>query len=180
MIPSRRWRLVLVILLAWLLAACENFVNSPGGKTVFQPPTLAAADAAISTQPPPSSVERATPTQTCTNQLNYIEDLSIPDGSPFPPGASLDKRWKVENSGTCNWDGRYRLQLTAGPALNAQAEQALYPARAGSQAEIRIEFKAPQEPGVYRSAWQAFDPSGQPFGDPVFIEIDVVQPTAYP
>ncbi len=28
--------------------------------------------------------------------------------------------------------------------------------------------------GTYRSAWQAYDPDGLPFGDPFFIEIEVV------
>jgi hypothetical protein len=30
---------------------------------------------------------------------------------------------------------------------------------------------APAEQGAYRSAWQAFDPQGQPFGDPIFVDI---------
>jgi hypothetical protein len=105
--------------------------------------------------------------------LRYIEDLSIPDGSQVSSGERLDKRWSVENNGSCNWDQSYRLKLIAGPALGASAEQALYPARSGSQATIRIIFTAPTEPGVYRSAWQAYNPDGQPFGDPVFIEVQV-------
>jgi hypothetical protein len=52
-------------------------------------------------------------------------------------------------------------------------EQALYPARSGTQVELRIVFTAPNEPGIYRSAWQAHDPEGQPFGDQFFIEIVV-------
>jgi hypothetical protein len=105
--------------------------------------------------------------------LRYIEDVSIPDGSQVTSGESLDKRWNVENNGTCNWDKGYNLKLIAGPELGAPSEQALYPARSGSQATIRILFTAPTEPGVYRSAWQAYNPDGRPFGDPVFIEIQV-------
>lgn len=87
--------------------------------------------------------------------------------------STLDKRWEVENSGSCNWDKNYRLRLIAGPDLNAQKEQALFPARNGTQAVIRVVFKAPKEPGAYRSAWQAFNPGGEPFGDPIFIDIVV-------
>jgi hypothetical protein len=50
-------------------------------------------------------------------------------------------------------------------------EQALYPARSGSEVALRIVFSAPQEPGYYQSAWQAFDPKDVPFGDPFYIEI---------
>jgi hypothetical protein len=54
-------------------------------------------------------------------------------------------------------------------------EQALFPARAGTEFEVRMQFTAPQEPGTYRSAWQAFDAQDQAFGDPFFIEVVVSQ-----
>jgi hypothetical protein len=91
------------------------------------------------------------------------------------PGESLDKRWRVENAGGCNWDDRYGIQLIGGPDLGAQAEQSLYPARSGSEAVIRIFFTAPDEPGTYSSAWQARDPEGNLFGDPFFIEVVVLE-----
>jgi hypothetical protein len=102
-----------------------------------------------------------------------LEDLTVPDGSLVTPGSTLDKRWRVENSGTCNWDEKYRLKLVSGLEMGAQTEQALYPARSGTQAVLRIIFTAPEEPGPYRSAWQAYDPHGEPFGDPIFIEVIV-------
>jgi hypothetical protein len=37
-------------------------------------------------------------------------------------------------------------------------------------------FTAPQEPGIYRSAWQAADPQGNLYGDLIFIEINVISP----
>jgi methionine-rich copper-binding protein CopC len=52
-------------------------------------------------------------------------------------------------------------------------EQPLYPARAGTQATLRIVFTAPTEPGTYQSTWQAVDPDGNLFGDTVFMEIVV-------
>ena len=76
------------------------------------------------------------------------------------------------NSGTCDWDSRYRLKLMDGSAMEA-AEQALYPARAGAQATLRILFTAPSDTGTYKSTWQAFGPGGDVFGDPVYIQIIV-------
>ena len=83
---------------------------------------------------------------------------------------------EVENNGNCNWSQGYRVRLIAGPELGAQKEQALFPARSGTRTAIRIVFKAPKEPGTYRSAWQAITPQGEPFGDPFFIEIKVEAP----
>jgi hypothetical protein len=79
----------------------------------------------------------------------------------------------VENSGSCNWDERYHLKLTDGADLGAAHDQALYPARGGTKAVIRILFTAPSQPGTYRSSWQAYSPDGKAFGDPIFIEIIV-------
>jgi len=178
----------LMILLA--ISGCNFIIESASQSTkapnLYLPPTLAnpALSSGIqnATNLPPvtNSPPTSTPLPNCTDNLVYIEDLTIPDGSVVNPGELLDKQWKVENAGTCNWDARYRLQLIAGPALNAPNQQALYPARSGSMATIRIVFTAPPETGRYRSAWQAFNPQGEPFGDPIFIEFVVEIPTPTP
>jgi hypothetical protein len=99
--------------------------------------------------------------------------VTIPDYTVVAPGSSLDKQWLVQNSGSCNWDSRYRLRLISGDPLGASPEQALYPARAGMQATLRILFTAPQETGEYVSEWQAFDPNEIPFGESFVIKIIV-------
>lgn len=117
----------------------------------------------------------STSTPPCTDNLDFLEDLTIPDGTVVSPGVSIDKQWLVQNSGSCNWDARYRLKFVGGDALGAATEQALYPARAGMQVIIRIQFTAPAEPRTYKTAWQAFGPQGEPFGDAIFMEIVVGQ-----
>jgi hypothetical protein len=140
----------------------------------FVPPTI------VPSSPPNSLVNTSTPDITasstatnCLDQLAFIKDLSLPDGTHVRPGSILDKRWEIKNSGACNWDERYHIKLVAGPGMGAAEEQALYPARSGSQVEIHILFTAPQQPGIYRSAWQAVSPAGEVFGDPFFIEVIV-------
>jgi hypothetical protein len=115
----------------------------------------------------------AVPTPACSNILTFLEDVSIPDGSLVKPGEALDKRWLVQNNGSCNWNEQYRLKLISGPAMGVSAEQALYPARSGTQAILRILFSAPVEPGIARSSWQAVSPLGEAFGDPIYIEVFV-------
>ena len=63
--------------------------------------------------------------------------------------------------------------FVGGLEMGANIEQALYPARAGAQATIRINFVAPTEPGSYTTSWEAIDPDGLPFGDPIFMTIVV-------
>jgi len=170
----RVWLKPAWLVLLFLLAACAGRADLP-----YVPPTgfpvLPVTPTKTFTPGPaqPDLTPQPSATQSCTSGLIYLEDLSLSDGTVVSPGESLDKRWRVENSGTCNWDARYNLTLVSGPDLGASENQALYPARIGSQAELRIQFTAPQEPGTYRSAWQAHDPQGQPFGDEVYIEIVV-------
>ena len=164
---------------ALILSAC----GARRAPTPYVPPTIAPtsplrvpanqAQANLATEAVDLESTEPNPTPECVPNLTFLEDLTVPDGSLVKPGSTLDKRWRVENSGTCNWDEKYRLKLIAGPEMGAKPEQALYPARSGTQAVLRIIFTAPEEPGPYRSAWQAYGPGGQPFGDPFFIEIMV-------
>jgi hypothetical protein len=122
--------------------------------------------------PPPVPTSSPSPTPPCTDGLAFVDDLTIPDGTIVISGQNLEKQWLVQNNGSCNWDARYRLKFVGGLEMGA-SEQALYPARAGMQATLRITFTAPLEPGGYTTAWQAFGPDGEPFGDAIYMEIIV-------
>jgi hypothetical protein len=145
------------------------------GQAADPTPEIEASPAptATATTEPSEPTPEPTATPNCTNNLVYLADLTIEDGAVVGAGEALDKRWQVENTGTCAWDERYRLRLVEGEALGAPEEQALYPALSGAQVPLRLLLTAPTEPGVYRSAWQAADPQGELFGDPVYIEIVV-------
>ncbi len=176
---------VFIFILATLLAGCG--VLGPGKGVVlperqqkepFLPATPVGAPAQISPKPAETNpaANLPSPTIQCKDSLAFLKDITIPDGTSVAPDSTLDKRWEVENNGNCNWSQDYRVRLIAGPELGAQKEQALYPARSGTHAVVRIVFKAPVEPGTYRSAWQATNPQGEAFGDPFFIEIKVEAP----
>ena len=154
----------IAFLLVFSMAACVP-------DKVTSPPPQEFPSPVETDLPLPPSAPSVTPP--CTNSLIFLDDLTIPDYSIISPGEILDKQWLVQNSGSCNWDSHYRLRLISGEGLGAAEEQALYPARGGMQARIRIVFTAPFEPGDYYSEWQAFDPSGQPFGESFAIRIIV-------
>ncbi len=112
----------------------------------------------------------------CTNDLEYVADLTVPDGTQFNPGAVIEKEWKVKNNGTCNWNNTYTLRLISGSELGADKTQALIPARNGTEAIVQIEFITPQEPGRYEATWQAYGPDGEAFGEWLSISIAVTTP----
>ena len=172
---------MLVVVILLLTSACSAVDTA----TPFRPPTLPdpLIEPTLIIQPTQEIVViEATPlptifptinTEDCVNDLTFVEDLTIPDNMFATFGMTLDKQWLVENRGTCNWNADYRLRNIGGAALGAPEEIALYPARAETQATIQILFTAPFTEGVYESAWQAVDPNGAAFGDPIYIRISV-------
>lgn len=170
----------LSLVFLFFIASCQSpsLSRAISSTPFFLAPTSIPQQTATFTPLPatPAGPVTATPTAVCLDNLRFISDITIPDETVVASEATLDKRWEVENSGNCNWSENYRVRLIAGPDLGAQTEQALFPARSGTRAVIRIVFKAPTEAGSYRSAWQAFSPQGEPFGDPFFIIISVQPP----
>jgi hypothetical protein len=179
-------RIVLIILWTLISASACSPVSTP---TLFIPPTAQAPlieptfiikptqnVVVIQTTPLPTIVVPTATTNPadCINNLTFINDVTIPDNTSIAYGATIDKQWLVQNSGTCNWNADYRLRHVSGAALGAPEEIALYPAHSGTQATIQITFTAPFTDGPYESAWQAFDPSGLAFGDPIYIRINAV------
>ena len=172
---------VYVFLIFAVLPACSP-VSTP---TPFRPPTAEAPlieptfiiqptqeIVVIESSPLPTIFPTTNPAD-CANDLTFLEDLTVPDNMFATFGLALDKQWLVENTGTCNWNSAYRLRNIGGAALGAPKEIALYPARAGTRATLRVLFTAPFTEGVYESAWQAIDANGNSFGDPIYIRIAV-------
>ena len=173
-------RILILLPILFLPVACGPQTTP----TPFRPPTQPQPTQIVilaTTTPIPSFVtfvptDTAVPTVPgpCINSLSFLNDITINDGTTVSPNTAMDKQWLVQNSGTCDWDSTYRLKWIGGDPMGAAQEQSLYPARAGTQATLRILFTAPATEGPYESAWQAYDPEGNAFGDPIFIKIVVV------
>jgi hypothetical protein len=162
------------LLLVFLMVGCQSGASDPTitPEAHFLPPT---ADPSV----PQNAAILPTPLPTrqasCENQLVFRDDLTVPDGMEVLPGEKFAKRWLIANEGSCNWDQSYSLQLISGLSLGADKYHHLYPARQSTEAVLEIIFTAPDNPGRYNSWWQAYDPDGNRFGDPVFMEISVVE-----
>ncbi len=172
---TRIWLALLTVLITLGIAGCglhPQLANpASANDAIFRPPTQQPS--ATATSPAPIATPRASPVIACVDKLSFINDQTIPDGTVVSPNSTLDKRWEVENSGNCNWDERYHIRLIGGPELGAKPVQPLFPARSGTRIIIRILMTAPSETGSYHSAWQAYNPADEAFGDPFFIDIVV-------
>lgn len=176
-----------------LLVACASApaipptAPAPTPLAIIQTPTGTAPAPATRTPEPGFTLLPATPappTETaepCVNDAQFIRDVTVPDFSEIAAGAAIDKRWAVRNSGTCDWSAGYRIVFVDGHSMSAAAEHALYPARAGQEADVQIKMIAPDAPGEYSGRWQLRSSDGAAFGPVLFIKIRVAgQPTAAP
>jgi len=167
--------LLWVMAVGTLLSACgAQSARLTDEAPLYQPPANQPPTALPVVPQTTFEPQQLSPVPVCKDGLLFVEDLTIPDGTLVSPGEHLDKHWTVKNIGSCNWDVSYQVALIAGPAMGAPAQQALYPALSGTEVTIHMTFTAPEEPGTYRSAWQAFTADQQPFGDTFYIDIEVV------
>lgn len=166
---------VLIAGMSWGISGC---VEQNEAVAYFIAPSVVPQSSPVVVMTPTMPI-LATPTYTpepaCEPNLAYLADVTVPDGTVFAPNEEFVKTWRVDNNGTCNWDEGYRIRLTSGAAMGVDEEQALFPARAGSEAEISITFIAPSEAGVYQSTWKAVDPEGNAFGELFYVEIQVAE-----
>ena len=162
----------MLLLTVSLSAGCQSPSASSAETPLanFIPPTANPADLELEAAASPVPTRQTN----CENQLKFLDDLTIPDGMEVSPGQELSKRWLIRNEGSCNWNRSYSLELISGLALGASKVQELVPARQSTDAILEINFIAPDNPGRYNSWWQAFDPDGNRFGDPIYMEISVL------
>ena len=106
----------------------------------------------------------------CTNSIEFVQDLNIPDDTAFTPGAEFTKRWELRNNGDCIWTTQYSVAFVGGDQMSAASNITFTkPIAPGQPIEIAVDMVAPDTPGTYRGNWQIADEAGEPFGINGFI-----------
>ena len=129
-------------------------------------------------QPQPTATSAA-----CTNAASFVADVTVPDNSQILATSTFVKTWRIKNSGTCTWDGRYHLVHAGGPTLSAVVETLQMPATVapGQTVDLTLTMMAPVTPGSYQSDWKLRTPQNSFFGvgsnnAPLWVKIGVVSP----
>ena len=110
----------------------------------------------------------------------FIEDVTVPDGQVFPPGAEFVKCWRLLNDSEREWPESTELVFLAGDTLSAAKADVLpedkpVVAVVGKTAPGQIvdiwtgELKAPETPGRYVGYWR-LKADGVLFGNSLWIE----------
>ncbi|PIA26379.1 hypothetical protein AQUCO_09400024v1 [Aquilegia coerulea] len=107
----------------------------------------------------------------------FIEDVNIVDGTLMAPSTPFTKIWRMHNSGTVVWPRGTQLVWIGGYQMtNRESFDIELPSEGGfvgMDVNIAIDFTAPGRPGQYVSYWRMALPSGQKFGQCVWVLIQV-------
>ncbi|MFN2213952.1 MAG: NBR1-Ig-like domain-containing protein [Anaerolineales bacterium] len=134
-----------------------------GIPTVLPSPTQfvpSATSVPTQTNPPTS-----TPLPTVCNQAQFVRDLTVQDNTPFTPGSSFVKTWRLKNIGHCTWTTDYVLVFESGDAMKAKTPIRLPKSVEPNQTvDLSVVLTAPLKTGTYRGDWLLSDPQGDTFG----------------
>lgn len=133
------------------------------------------------------------PAPACQDVAGFVVDLTYPDSDtniPFvPAGQPFVKTWRMINHGTCPWGPGYALNYVPMPdsrpedrmgGVSVPIQTIVQP---GQTVDLSAHLVAPVVPGAYKGVWQMVNAQGQPFGQRVWVRIQVpggVLPTPLP
>ncbi len=160
--------------------ASTEAVNLP---TAGAPPTITSAPlptAGLPTVGPTVAPPTLTPTQDTCNRAEWVEDVTIPDGSVLLPNKDFVKTWRVKNVGTCTWTTSYAVVYFSGNQMGAPAATSLLGNIApGATVDLSVNMKSPGTNGEYtgnfklRSDTGLIFGTGSSFNSPIYAQIKV-------
>lgn len=107
----------------------------------------------------------------------FILDVNVMDGTMMAPFTPFTKIWRMRNNGTLVWPQGSQLVWIGGDrfsgTLTAEMEIPAEGVPIDSELDVAVDFIAPEHPGRYISYWRMATPSGQKFGQRVWVLIQV-------
>lgn len=115
------------------------------------------------------------PSNTCTDDDEFVTDVTIPDDTVVVAQQSFDKTWRIRNTGSCMWNRSYQFTLLNGQIM-ATTPIPVPDTAPGATVDLRVPMTAPAMPGTYNSFWRIRNPLGMLFGPTMNVTIHVVNP----
>ena len=95
----------------------------------------------------------------------FIADVTVPDGTIFPPTTAFLKTWRLKNVGTCTWTTSYKLAFAGGTPLSGPEEAPLSTTvPPGGLVDVSVNLVSLAGNGTYRGYWQLKNAAGGRFG----------------
>ena len=114
---------------------------------------------------PTTPAGTAPPAVSGTDRVEYVADLTVPDGTIFRPGEKFTKTWRLINAGTSTWTTAYSLVFFSGEQMGGAASTPLTTqVPAGQTVDISVQLTAPSNEGKYTGYWMLRNAAGTNFG----------------
>lgn len=125
---------------------------------------------------PNAATPAMTPTQAppvvCQNAA-LVADVTVPDGIVLTPGQTINKVWRVRNTGTCAWTEDDQLVFTRGETATSTKAIALPPTPPGETVDLTVPINAPTASGKHSGEWRFKNKNGTIFGTPLTVVVNV-------
>ncbi|RCV07092.1 hypothetical protein SETIT_1G216500v2 [Setaria italica] len=114
-------------------------------------------------------------------ESRFILDVTVLDGTLMTPSTPFTKIWRMHNNGSIVWPLGTQLIWVGGDQFALQTSVPLEIPVNGfpvdKEIDVAVDFVAPTRPGRYISYWRLASPSGQKFGQRVWVHIQVEDPS---
>jgi len=115
--------------------------------------------------PTPKPTPASTPVPSCVDSVEFIKDVTIPDGTRIDEGDWFAKTWRLRNNGDCTWTLDYDLIFLSGYRMDGST---VMPMRGdvepGQIVDLTVDLKAPDDNGTYWGYWMLRNARGDIFG----------------
>ncbi|MBN2084086.1 MAG: hypothetical protein JW748_02595 [Anaerolineales bacterium] len=166
-------------------SAPEATIDSSGAGNPPLEPTVDPSGAGGQTPEPainssPTAIRPAGTSVVLCDDSEFLEDVTIPDGTVLKPGEEFKKTWRFKNTGVCEWTTEYAIGYAYGERMHGVETKLPKKVSPGGYVDITVKFRAPLVNYWYGSWWRLKNASGANFGDFVFVSVVVAEGTPYP
>lgn len=152
--------------------------------TYFIDPTLLTAapteDLTVETATATLEAEAIPSPTGCGYWSEFVEDVTIPDGTAVVAGEDFEKTWRFRNNGCLAWPDTVQLVFWDGDQMAGPDAVDLPATDTGETRDVSVTLTAPEEPGEYTGYWQLLAPGGVSVGPYVYVQVEVVAATPSP
>ncbi len=135
-------------------------------------PVSAPTVAVAATQTPSLA---SAPSQTCIDNSAFVADITVSDGTALAPGQTINKIWRVRNTGTCTWEG-YSFTFVSGDRMGGSPIK-VPTTPPGATVDLLVPMTADSTTGTHVGYWRLLNANGKYFGATMYVQINVVSTT---
>jgi hypothetical protein len=146
--------------------------GNPADTPVIIPTDAAGSTAAPTINPSGTAINPARTIDILCDDSQFIEDVTIPDGTVVKPGEEFKKTWRIKNTGICSWTTKYAIGYAYGEKMHGTETKLTKTVSPGATVDVTIKFTAPMMKNCwYGSWWRLKNAIGDYFGDFVYVSI---------